>query len=1587
MNLIRFIIHRRVAVSMFFIALTGLGVISFNNMPMELYPNSELPMLIVQIQPQLEVDPSYMENQGIIPLEGAIGSLAGIEKIESFAEQRRGTIYVYYTQDTNIKYATLKLQEKVDLIKSSLPEEFNISVNKVDTQQMSNQFMALQVLGGGGEDRIRYIVDQEVAPELENIDGIASVNVFGGREKSVEIILDDAACDAYDMTVGQIRNALRQNNQDRIFVGQAVESSQKYAVHVTAEYASINDLRHIVLRRSGPVLLSDVADVYLGVKEETTYSRVNGKDAVTIQLIRDSQANLIDLSHITQNVISELNSTLDSQGVEILIQNNEADLMEDNLHQMMSLALQGGLFAILILWLFLRNARLVVTVAVAIPISIFTAFFLFYLFDITLNSLTLVGMVLAIGMLLDNSVVVLENIYRLKSMGKDDEDATIRGTQEVWRSIFAATATTVTVFLPFLFAEDFLTKLIGHHVGISIIATLSVSLVIALLLIPMFTFYSLSRSAKNKQANSAVFQKVSQNQRFIQIYTVLLKAGLRFPARTVIGTLVVFFLAIFLSLATSMNTLQEVETGRLTLYITMPGGSTLEATDLVVREVESRLEDLEEKESMVSNVYEEEASISITLLEDYEKVNNQSIEAIKTDLLERLDDIGSAEIDFEEPVSSTRYRGGGGGGGRGNPGGNLERLLGIGTESENIVIKGNDFDQMRNVADDIQYYLEDLDNIQFVRQNISDNRPEMHLYFDNQALFQFGVELSDIGAELNTFQNEFGANISYKIGSDEVDIVLRSGKAEDETEKTLEDLKDLDIVNQDDGTAKLQDLGQIVFGSGMSRIQRVNQEKQIEVMYRFLSEVSDSKDLLLTARQEVDDIIANLVIPSGIAVEVVHEESDFDAFYFLIGAAFLLIYMILAAVFESFLAPVVIIFSIPLAAIGSLLALTITGHSLFNANTLMGFLILLGVVVNNGIIYLDYTRILRDRGYRLSRALITAGQARVRPILITAITTIVAMLPLAMSREAYVANIGAPFAVTIIGGLSLSTLFTLVLIPTLYFGLQSAIAWLRQLSWINKSIQAALLVLGIFFILTQVDDLLWQFASLLGVLIGIPATTFFVLNSLRAARAQVIDTDASITIRIQNMVKVYDRGSRFIREWQKGKTISERTGPHKTYTSLREFSEWIWQLPLLAFLIYFGFFYLNAPFWVFVTIVMTYLYLLSLIREFEKYLKNKADTNSKQWLGFLAAHGQKSIFWGFPLFSLFSFFLRWQDIPAILTVGILWMLALSVYVTAQHIHHQEININRLTGRFANVRRLFYQFVLVIPVIGRKRTPFRALNRATFEIGSGMFGLLGPNGAGKTTLMRIICGVLEQTYGRVWINGIDTLEKREELQGLIGYLPQEFGTYENMSAYEFLHYQAILKNITDQKDRENRITQVLKQVNMLEKQHDKIGSFSGGMKQRIGIAQILLHLPRILVVDEPTAGLDPWERIRFRNLLVELSRERIVIFSTHIIEDISSSCNRVAVLNRGNLCYLGNPAAMTKIAEGHVWQWEVPAGEFESLRKELRVIHHMRDGDNIRMRCLADSQPSPDAKEIRPTLEDAYLYLLRDRGCIEEAVSD
>ena len=1549
---------------MLFIAISLLGVVSYKQLKVEMLPNAELPMLFVRITSDKDVTPAYMESQGIIPLEGVISTIEGVENIESTARNRQGEIRVDFKKGINLKYITLKLQERVNSVVPSLPDGFSVNIERANVNGVNNNFMTLQIRGTGGVDRLRAIVDKDIKPQLENIDGVAAVNVYGGREKAIEIRINEESLLALKLTPARIRDILAQFNQERTFLGYINTPDIRYYVHLDANYDHIAEIENIIVA-PGPIYLKDIADIFFDMKEETTLSRVNGKEAISVALVNDAQVNILELSERTKIRLEALNEEFLPQEIELIIQSNSADEIENNIDQVVELGISGALLAIVVLWFFLRNIHLVLFIALSMPISIMAAFNLFYYCNISINSLTLIGMALAIGMLLDNSIVVLENIYRLFTHGKSAEVAVTQGTREVWKSILASTLTTITVFLPFIFSDEVFVRLIGEHIGVSIVSTLIFSLMVALLFIPMTTYVMLKRN----KGQSVFHEKLSINYRPIQIYTVLLKTSLRKPAVCITGCVVVLISMWMIVLSMNTTSSKPVNTDRVNMTLTMPSSSTLEYSDKMVSILEEKLDSFPEKEEVICRIQEDAASITLVLKEDYHK-GGRSISAIVEELNKTM----------QLPNVDIRMSTGSSGNGQSSAASMMNRfmsVLGVGNNSERIVIKGTDFDMMDIVADNIRYNLREMD---FVAWNWATNpgrRNEVHLIFDPILLASYNITRQNIVNGLSSLNKELATNTYLKLNNDDYAIVIKEDISEEEEkkkkniQKTIEDLRRVMIPDANGGLHELQQIASIKQTRDISSIRRVNREREISIYYGITQAEELPKDVLNGYRDEIDQLIAGYNMPSGIAIETVRTEESLSEFNFLIIASLILIFMILASVFESLSTPFVLLFTIPLAAIGSLLGLFITGNSLMNANTMTGFLILLGVVVNNGIILIDYSNILRRRGYNRNRALITSGYSRLRPILITTATTVIAMLPMAMGNSDYAGAIGAPFAVTVIGGLSFSALLTLILIPTVYLSLENILKWYRSLSRPMHLLHLSIFLAGVLYIYFCVYGIFVQLLYLMALIVLIPGCTYFIKTSIRVASNKIVDKNDQIVIEISNLVKIYDWSNKFARQWESGIKLRKRLGLHSEFHHLKDFVSVLWQVVIYLYLLYMVLFYLENKFWIIVLSFAVCAGFYDLWKKVREYLK----FNIQHHKGIVnIAH--KVVSFVLPVIALFVISDRIENIPATVVIGFLLALGIAVKLTSDYLYIHRINIERLTGKFAETRRTLYTIVKSIPIIGKRRTPFKALKGVSFSIRTGMFGLLGPNGAGKSTMMRIITGILEQSYGTVWINGLNTKEHREELQSLIGFLPQEFGMYESMTSWEFLDYQAMLKGITDPIVRKERLEYVLKAVHMYERKDHKIGSFSGGMKQRIGIALILLHLPRILVVDEPTAGLDPRERIRFRNLLVELSRDRIVIFSTHIIEDIASSCNQVAVINRGELKYYGDPLDMVKFAENKVWVFDIEPERFDTLDNKL-IVNNMMNGDKIRIRYISVEKPHENAERVEANLEDAYLCLLKN----------
>ncbi len=374
----------------------------------------------------------------------------------------------------------------------------------------------------------------------------------------------------------------------------------------------------------GPVLLKDIADIHFGIKEEESYSRVNGKEVITCIIARSPLVNLIELSDRIREEIDRLNEELAPKGINIQVDTDVAEIMSENINTIIDLGITGAILAIFILYLFLRNFKIVTFIAIAIPISVLSAFYFFNFFGISINTLTLTGIALAVGMLLDNSIVVMENIFRLRAIGTPSQEAAVQGTKEVAKAVIAATMTTITVFLPFLFSDDFFLKLIGEHVGVSIVTTLLLSLVVALLLIPMAV-----NQFMRKQGEQVNFSTLSIHSRPVQIYIALLKMSLRKPTTIVFSAIILLIVTVSLSLTLTLNTLKEIETDTFNIYMTFPNGNTLSRSDETVRSYEQRLNDIPEIEQYTSRVLASDGYVTIKLKDNYEKIGKRTLNELK----------------------------------------------------------------------------------------------------------------------------------------------------------------------------------------------------------------------------------------------------------------------------------------------------------------------------------------------------------------------------------------------------------------------------------------------------------------------------------------------------------------------------------------------------------------------------------------------------------------------------------------------------------------------------------------------------------------------------------------------------------------------------------------------------------------------------------------------------------------------------------------------------------------------------------------------------------------------------------------------
>ncbi len=1557
-------IRRPVTTAMFYIGIGMLGFVSLSRLNVELMPEIVFPQIFI-IANQRTLSPEQVERDLIMPIEGEIGKLADVVQIDSTSRLANGTVTVSFEPSTDMKFAELQVQRAMAQLLPNLPEQTTLTVQRFDTSVLTSALMTLQVLGEGDINWLRDFTEEKIRPELEAVDGVVSATPLGGQRRSINVIVDPELLAAHQLSMNNVVGAINQANVPRTYLGRVFDGNQRYPVSLRGQFTALSEIDDVVLRQDGPLTLADIAAIDYGLQERTDLARVNGLAAVSVRVQKENEANLIDVADELNRVVARLNAELAAEEIEITVTEDQAELMLEALGTLRQAAVIGVFLGLCVLFLFLRNVRFVGILLLAIPSSLLLTFNLMYAWDLSLNVLSLCGLALSMGMLADNGIVVMESIFKHHEMGKPPAEAARDGTASVSRAIVASTATTVSVFLPVIFIQSDFQDII-RELALAITFPLLASLLVALTLVPMAGARSLART-KLKPLGTG---------RLLEMYTVVLKASLRH--RVCVSTAVGVALLSTLLVAFFMMLQQQAveEESRFTIYVSLAEGATLEVTDEVVREVEEAVAELEGVETFTSSVQEAQGSVTVILVDHrFDFPDRMTVDAMKEALEEGLDRIDGGTVGYDQPTGAGGGGGGFGGGatrggdaGRGGGGGGFN-LTG-GATPETAIVRGNDFATLQMIAEDLQFRLEGIEEIDpdSISLDLARSSPEVQVIPDAMAMFDRQLDVATVLGAIAQAAPEGVQTTTAFLEPDgtETPIEVRYIEDLEETEIGLDDLRTLPILTPAGDLTPIEEVARVRTDEGRNSILRTDQSRRVIVTYRFTDEVLDSQPRVDYGRSLVRLVASDMVLPPAYTIEVVEAEVN-SIYYWMMGIAALLVYMILASLFESFSSPIVIFCTLPTAVIGSCWALLLTGTGLTSEAgpmALLGFAVLIGIAVNNGIILIDAVSTMRANGFRRERAILAAGRSRVRPILMTSATTLLGVFPLALEFGGDF-EIWPPFAITVLGGLAVSMVSTLIFVPVAYMGIDQVREWLKRIGWLGVSGATLAAAAGTYGIYARYDSYFWP--SLIAVPLWFACLTV-VWSFIRLHQTRLLARrrrDPVYSIGLHTLTKIYGAPGRFRMEWGR----FERRARHLLDQGIDPIDRksikdgLMWKLPFMALL---GFLhsYLTNPMWIYVLTLATWAMLGHLIRELGLLVWTKPPRAFR-----LLAR--------YAVLGLTLFYLQRHLGVTSLTIatGVLFLVARFIRFLARRVEDGKVDIEEMTGRLRWFRRPTYRAAAGTPLIGAKKSEFQALYGVNLEIGRGMFGLLGPNGAGKTTLMRIICQVLEPTFGSVSVNGVN-LEDHEHLQGLIGYLPQHFGSYAHMTGYEYLQYRALLEGFKDSTERDERIMACLEQVNLVDRRDDSIGSYSGGMKQRIGIAQTLLHMPRIMVVDEPTAGLDPVERIRFRNLLARLSKDRIVIFSTHIVEDVAGSCNQLAVLNSGRLIYMGSPQSMREQARGYVWEAVMDEDTFHAIEEDLQLITHLRTPAGIRVRFLADGpDPSLEAQHVDPTLEDAYIYLL------------
>ena len=1029
MSVPRLAIHRPITMFMICAVIILLGAISLTRLPVDLMPDVSYPSITVRVS-YAGVGPLEMEELITRPIEQAVSAVAGIEQINSTSSEGQTTVRLNFAWGTDLNAATDDVRSRIDRVKGRLPDEADTPVIfKFDANSMP--IMGIAVEGSYDRVTLREIAERDLSPRLERVPGVAAVTVNGGLRRQIHVDLSKEKIAALDLSVDRIITLLSSENKNTP-LGEINEGDLTYLLRSQGQFENLEQIRDLVVmsRQGVPVYMRDIATVSDSTEDVRSVMRINGKPGVRMQVTKQSGGNTVAVAEAARAEIARINREV--PGIKLTVLDDNSVYISRSIGAVREAALLGSILVVLIIFLFLRNVRSTLIICTSIPISVIGTFALVYFAGFTLNTMTFGGLALGIGMIVDASIVVLENTFRHMEKGKDRMTASIEGSEEVWSAIVASILTHIAVFVPLLFLSG-ISSVMFKQLSYVVIFSLAMSLLVAVTLVPVLCSMLMRLPPPVEKRRGLGGYLYTWSERALEAmdnaYRALIHRALQHRPMVLATGAALFIVALALLPRIPFELMPQTDEGEVSVSAELAVGTRIERTEAVLLRLEQMIRQaVPEATSLIASAggggfggsSTHRGNINVRLVPKTER--QRSNDQIAQDLRRRLAGLPGVIIRAQASGGNNQ----------------MNRLMTGGGMSARLAleIRGHELEDARRLTQQAKALMDQTPGIADSRLGREEGRPELAIHVDRPKAALLGLRLSDVA---NTIQTDVaGTQAAYfRERGNEYPIVVR---LREEDRGSLTDVDEVRVSTAQGQVVQAKNLMTVQTQTGPVQIERKNQER-ISYIY------AELETALSSAVEGVSARIPELSIPPDFSVgfgsEVEQQAKAFRQLQLMLILAIILVYAVMASQYESLRDPFIIMFSIPLAAIGVVAALMLT-RTPFSMQAYIGVIMLAGIVVSNAILLVDYTNTLRRRdGLPLREAIELAGRTRLRPILMTSLACVLGLVPMALGIGEG-AEIQAPLARVVIGGLVTSTLITLVFVPTMYTVFEEGLSGLRR---------------------------------------------------------------------------------------------------------------------------------------------------------------------------------------------------------------------------------------------------------------------------------------------------------------------------------------------------------------------------------------------------------------------------------------------------------------------------------------------------------------------------------------------------------------